>query len=1437
MPPASTVESAFVLLDRASGPARGIKREFKGLREEAERAGDAIDRIGGVDEVRRLEALSRETRGLAGAVRSVKDEARGANPTLLAYTNRLRTADRETNKLVASTDRLAVSLRTLGTIDARPQVHLDGIAEARAELAALRRELRSFGRSSPTATVGVRRGGAIPPSGGGLVRHGAGMAGSGGGGLRSVGVGSLSLRPSLGLGVLAAGLPIAQSLGGAAGAGAATLGGAGLGAGAVGATGYAVAAAGVGALAAVIAPAKQGLKNLADAQTKYNATIADYGRKSKEAARARWELNQAEAAAPAGGAGLLRQRNALGQDWNRLTRPGQAALTGAGAHFLRGVRGRAPFLAGQANRVSKSAAAQGTQFGDFLLAPAQMRVVRQLTNEFSRDLGYAENTAEHLVTAFGNIARASLPFFHEGAKFVDHWTDGWAKSTGDITATRRQIGSYVDDLKTVARVGGHAAELVRDLFEPARGPGRGMLQDFDRTLVRWDAWAQRNPGKIQQFFKDSVSETEKLAKFTGEVVEDVHQLADLLGPVVGNFAQLGSIAGGAGLLLPTALRVGAGRFVGQRAGGGGAGGSGGGAGGAVAGGAGAAVAIAGTSYLAARSGGVAGRYSIGTSVARPEMFDARYGGFAPESRYAMPVSQIGARTTAAGAARGALGRGAAATGRFVGPALAISGALGAATASGPWYERLTSGLSAASLGTISPVLGPESARQGGMSAAAGQLAGLPDGGDPKTLRSNISRIQGQIAAQQKLLPQSTDSFWTRAFNVNPWRKEPISRSNVQGKIAALEKALTGEQGTLHDAQTARTQILNEQSKLHGASLGDSLQQAFVTRTTRGPKSGRLTPQAAMDNILHSTTQRMSGMKDAGASVLGESMLAWTKDMEKANPKLKGSVDQLAHYIEKRWSRLGKHIQVVDGQILTGTSSEWRSISRALSDPAEQALEKVANAFTAIQRQAVGSLMSMGYTRKEANAIVQGRESGGSAGAQNAVNSASISRGDTGATRSRIGGGSTTSRTVLPSAAPGGSFGPISSAAGPFGDAIGADIASRGAPAGRVGGQAAGTSGSLMGADADLMPYAQLGASFGSHVTSGLRPGAITVSGNPSFHGSGDAIDMSGGDMMGLARTLASQYGSGLEELIYSPLGWGIKNGRRVPNSFFGADVIAQHYSHVHVADVDPRTGMGTPSSFQFSPDTAGPGMQSISLSAPASGLGGIPGALADAATAAFTAGLMQKINGGGGGGGGGSTLGGTGSGWYFTGDPAANPWSPAEIAALASRHGLPGETFAQIAHGESNYLPFVQQRDPGDGNVGFGFWQLTPHAWGANSAAMKRFNQLGGIQGMLNVDNQAEMAAYLYHAAGNRVSPWRGTRYLTGAQGDGLGRMRSRVQLAGASGARGGGVAIHNRVTVHAGEGDTTRVTAIVERRLKQFAQGVRREIESGPEKRPGAMG
>lgn len=121
----------------------------------------------------------------------------------------------------------------------------------------------------------------------------------------------------------------------------------------------------------------------------------------------------------------------------------------------------------------------------------------------------------------------------------------------------------------------------------------------------------------------------------------------------------------------------------------------------------------------------------------------------------------------------------------------------------------------------------------------------------------------------------------------------------------------------------------------------------------------------------------------------------------------------------------------------------------------------------------------------------------------------------------------------------------------------------------------GKAGNLMGASSALRPLAAVGSRFGLRVSSGLRPGAITSSGNVSYHGAGEAVDLAGppAGMLRTFRALKSSVGGRLAELIYTPGGIGIKNGR--PHRYTGK-VAADHHDHVHVAlDLgSPGPGIG-----------------------------------------------------------------------------------------------------------------------------------------------------------------------------------------------------------------------------------------------------------------------
>jgi hypothetical protein len=102
-------------------------------------------------------------------------------------------------------------------------------------------------------------------------------------------------------------------------------------------------------------------------------------------------------------------------------------------------------------------------------------------------------------------------------------------------------------------------------------------------------------------------------------------------------------------------------------------------------------------------------------------------------------------------------------------------------------------------------------------------------------------------------------------------------------------------------------------------------------------------------------------------------------------------------------------------------------------------------------------------------------------------------------------------------------------------------------------------GAMGGAKGSLGAASALASSMGLTTTSGYRPG------DPGYHGANRARDFSNGtgptpQMLAFAQKMAATYGNTITELIYTPLGFGIKNGKKVPPY-----ARAAHYNHVHVA--------------------------------------------------------------------------------------------------------------------------------------------------------------------------------------------------------------------------------------------------------------------------------
>jgi len=97
-------------------------------------------------------------------------------------------------------------------------------------------------------------------------------------------------------------------------------------------------------------------------------------------------------------------------------------------------------------------------------------------------------------------------------------------------------------------------------------------------------------------------------------------------------------------------------------------------------------------------------------------------------------------------------------------------------------------------------------------------------------------------------------------------------------------------------------------------------------------------------------------------------------------------------------------------------------------------------------------------------------------------------------------------------------------------------------------------------------FTSIAKKFGLQLTSDYRPGDSGYHGkNRARDYSNDSVGSGTPQQLAFAKHLVQNYGSSLTQLIYTPLGFGIANGKRVGLDYWGNSTNAQHYHHVHVA--------------------------------------------------------------------------------------------------------------------------------------------------------------------------------------------------------------------------------------------------------------------------------
>lgn len=324
------------------------------------------------------------------------------------------------------------------------------------------------------------------------------------------------------------------------------------------------------------------------------------------------------------------------------------------------------------------------------------------------------------------------------------------------------------------------------------------------------------------------------------------------------------------------------------------------------------------------------------------------------------------------------------------------------------------------------------------------------------------------------------------------------------------------------------------------------------------------------------------------------------------------------------------------------------------------------------------------------------------------------------------------------------------------------------PFGLLGPLIPGAGGKVSGVDA-FNPFA---AKHGLSVTSAYRAG------DDGYHGVNRARDYSNGygptaGMMRFARFMFSRFGSSLKELIYSPMGVGIKDGRPVNIlGFYGRKVYDDHMDHVHVAYA--HGGRRARSHRQTAPNVMyaeeAPRHPEYFISTNPRDKQRSIGLLSQAAQE-ITGDRLAFYNRGGRRGRRGIGVGalnrifpehGLGEAGHFMTFDAIRRVFEAEGATPAEAY-----KFATIARGESGGgrwggHPGIRGDDPG-GTKGWGLVQNTPGVWDKNSAPYKLMMKLGGEAALRNPFVNAKVALSLLRTSSSGWGNWLGTKYMADA--------------------------------------------------------------------------
>ena len=929
--------------------------------------------------VRRLEtAADRLDRKLQAAGRSMdKIGTPRQIAQLAAYEKRLSSLDGQMGRTLAVSEALQARLDALGRTRVTPQIDLDGIAQALAQVTLLENRLASLGRTRASPTVGLG-GGAAAAVGRAAAPGGGGFFGGGGGGrttgLRAFNIGPLSLGRAAFPLIVGAGLPAARGLIGGAGAVAGSLGMGAAGAGALGVAGGGVLASAIGSIAAVAVPAASGITAASDAMSAFQEAVQLTGRNSAESREALRLFNAELAQAPAGTQRFLERRERVGRRFSRLTAPGQADFTQLGGIGLGTVGALTPQLANQANRFFGAAVPQGQALSRFMTGDRSRRFISSMGEGAAENLGEMERILENVLGTLENIAIAARPFFDDAVDWIEKWTQGWQTGTRNIQDTRGEIDRMLRHLESFGKLTGAAWDLLKDLTSASAPSGRTLMDDLTAQLREWDRWVQRNPREVRNFFRETADDTRSIAAALGDVVDWLNQMAELLRPILRSFEGIAELVATLG---PGAIPL----LLGARRGLAGAARGGAAAPGAVVAGGGAAARGAAPGFIAttraagARGAagfreqyrGLRGLGATRPTAARGALFGVQgVGGVAAPTAGAIGGSALSrAGGMAAGAARGYL------------PLAALFAGLQAVGTPGTIGQRAQAAGSSLTFGLIpQPFLGAE------QMDVTRETIGTFTSGLPPGLRQQQRALAPAPGAGGGLIPGSREARLVEAAMADypgMTRREAAATEGVElggggpslvaGKLAEqLEAAGVDAEEAWKAAtvwsQKARAQLQKQIRGEEGRQAASGIFEAFGIARRHGKS-----PEDAFDITAKALEDRANKMKGRAQQTFLDMTNSQLRTLRRAHPELKGEIDKTMDDIAERMSRGAGEFREINNRIVDVSKDKWADVRKAMTSEAATARAQVMTELTRLQKQAVQILRNMGMTGQGARQLI------------------------------------------------------------------------------------------------------------------------------------------------------------------------------------------------------------------------------------------------------------------------------------------------------------------------------------------------------------------------------------------------------------------------------------------------------------------------------------